>query len=229
MANRYNTRSALAAAVYAFEQNNEYILKEAQLDPDNGVVLNYPNKTIVYNYFANDPDPQVPCGISPGDLEVADQLKDYLQQAAIMQALQSSDGQVNEFLNSVNQILEKEEVPARDIGILIWAPKLALDHQAQEKARVAISNLGSTSQYLARIGDKIELHFTLIDKRFIKNAECYLVQGHDEHGNLVSYWAREERKIFNNVKITAKVKGHRHDKYRNAKFTMINFVKAVTI
>ena len=58
--------------------------------------------------------------------------------------------------------------------------------------------------------------------------DCYAVYGHDTQGNLIFYWAREQKKIVESGQIHGRIKIHKRDSYRgNACVTTLNYVKVV--
>ncbi len=111
---------------------------------------------------------------------------------------------------------------------MAWAPKLANDYQKKDQVREVSARFEYTSRYVGKIGDKIEVDFTLIDSRYIQSMDCHAVYGHDAQGNLIFYWAREEKKILKHGRMRGRVKAHKQDNYRgNAAVTTLNYVKII--
>jgi hypothetical protein len=81
---------------------------------------------------------------------------------------------------------------------------------------------------VGRIGEKITVNFGLIDSRYIPTLNCYAVYGHDDHGNLFFYWAKDNKKIVNSGRIQGRVKAHNIDDRRGrACVTNLNYVKVL--
>jgi hypothetical protein len=142
-----------------------------------------------------------------------------------MQTLSSRD---DKFLGQINNLLSQPSVTAKDFGLMAWAPKLAGDYQKKDHVRELSARFEYASRYIGQMGDKIITEFTLIDSRYIKSMDCYAVYGHDAEGNLIFYWAREQKKIVQAGQIQGRVKMHKRDGYRgNACVTTLNYVKVV--
>jgi hypothetical protein len=142
-----------------------------------------------------------------------------------MQTLVSRD---DKFLAQINNLLSQTSITAKDLGLIAWAPKLANDYQKKDNVREISARFEYTSHYIGQVGDKITTEFTLIDSRYIKSMDCYAVYGHDAQGNLIFYWAREQKKIVEAGQIHGRVKTHKRDEYRgDACVTTLNYVKVV--
>jgi hypothetical protein len=134
----------------------------------------------------------------------------------------------DKFLTQINNLLAQPTVTAKDFGLIAWAPKLASDYQKKDNIREVSARFEYASRYIGQVGDKIIIEFTLIDSRYIKTMDCYAVYGHDVQGNLIFYWAREQKKIVQTGQIQGRVKTHKRDGYRgDACVTTLNYVKIV--
>jgi len=68
----------------------------------------------------------------------------------------------------------------------------------------------------------------LLEKRYVKTLDSWAVYGYDAAGNLLFYWARSLDKICEVGKISARIKDHREDEYKNnARITVLNYVKVL--
>ena len=137
-------------------------------------------------------------------------------------------GSADSFLTKITEIFKSDKVKYANLGLLAWAPKLANDLMAKDRVKEASAHYESTSAHIGRIGEKVTVDFTLIEKRYFKNIFCWAVYGHDAAGNLITYWANKEEKIVQSGKISGKVKKHNKDEHRgNARITQLNFVRIV--
>mgnify|MGYP003351162628 CR=1 FL=1 len=83
------------------------------------------------------------------------------------------------------------------------------------------------SDYVGRIGEKITIDFTMIDRRYIRDTDSYAVYGYSGN-NLIFYWANKLDKVCEVGRIQGRVKSHRKDEYRgNARVTTLNYVKVL--
>ena len=154
----------------------------------------------------------------------ASELINYLQQVKIIQTLR---GETNHgFLDSVMSLLEKSEIDRRDLGLIVWAPKLAQDYNKREKERQQISDLRTYSKYIGKIGLPVTINFTLLSYKQSGHTGNYIVTGCDETENLVSFWTARRENIHSKCQLRGRVKGHRESEYhQQAKITHLNYVK----
>lgn len=214
---KYSTLQVLATAVAAYEHNNHRIERNALTSVEQTIV---PNRQLVVNYMQGHGSPFV---VTDKHVKQANSILQYLQQSTIMQTLLNRN---DRFLTQVNELLLKPTVGLKDFGLMVWAPKLADDYRKKDHVREVSAQFQYTSCYIGKIGDKIETNFTLIDSRYIQSMECHAVYGHDPKGNLIFYWARDEKKICKAGLIRGRVKTHKKDSYRgNACVTTLNYVK----
>jgi hypothetical protein len=212
----YPLRQALAATVAAFRTNDNSVvrLKEEKYESNRALVDNYLNGR------------QPHLNVTDKDFEQADEIVVYLQQTSMVQMLMR--GSADSFLESVTKALAQETVEHRELGLLVWAPKLNATYLEKDQAKSISARYEFSSNWIGKIGEKIEVNFNLIESRFIKNNECWAVYGHDDHGNLIFYWAKSSEKVVRNGRIQGKVKAHNSDERRGrARVTNLNYVKVL--
>lgn len=135
---------------------------------------------------------------------------------------------VNDFWKSVGEILEKETSSEQDIGIAAYIPQVLKSVIAMEKRDLDITDLSFTSKYIGKVGQSIEVDFTVISSRFVLKLSCWSVNGHDGNGNMVKFLTTKEGLTKVRGQIKGKVKSHSVDKYlKNAHVTELNYVKIV--
>lgn len=221
MKQKFPTLEALATAIAAFAHNQDRVERDSNTTADGATII--PNRQLIREYLegnrANLPT------VSDHDRKHAEGIVQYLQQTGIMQTLVSRG---DRFLTQINDLLSQPSVTVKDFGLMAWAPKLASDYQKKDHVREISARFEYTSHYIGQVGDKITTEFTLIDSRYIKTMDCYSVYGHDAQGNLIFYWAREQKKIVKAGQIHGRVKTQQRDEYRgNACVTTLNYVKVV--
>ena len=214
-----NTREALALAVFAFRKNGK-VVKEATAEISS-------NKLIVWDYFVplktDVPRPQVE--LTEELLDAADAVKSQIDQAVLMGIL--TKGRVPSFMESVHNLLKEDTVASKHLGILVWAPKLAQDIEKSQTLRELSAGYEHASKFICKPGDKIEINFTLIEKRFVRQLDTWSAYGHNEAGNLVKFLTKQEE-LCASQRLKARIRKHEIDSYHNnAKVTSLNFVKAV--
>ena len=206
----------LATAVAAYQYTNKRIVR---VKLSNGPP---PNRELITNYVLGKGAPFV-----VNDLHVseAERLVTYLEQTVIMQSLKSTP---DRFLTQLSAILANKEISDKDFGIVAWAPHLVDQYQKKDHVREVSARYERSSRYVGTIGEKITTDFILIEKRYIKSMDCYVVYGCNANNNLIQYWARSLDKICEVGKISGRIKAHNEDEYHNnARITVLNYVKVV--
>jgi hypothetical protein len=214
----YPALDIVATAVAAYAHNESKVVRNT--DQTDGKVL-LPNRQLISDYFAGT---QL-FVVNDFHRKEAEGIVQYLQQTVIMQSLK---GDPDRFLAQVTELLSNNEISMKSVGIVAWAPKLADDYQKKDHVRELSARYEYRSQYVGRVGDKTEMSFTLIDKRYIKSMDCWAVYGIDAQDNLIFYWARNLDKVCEVGRIYGRIKEHKQDSYRgNARVTVLNYVKVL--
>ena len=204
---------ALAVAVHIYRKQGNKVTK---FDYD----TNLPgNKELIYDYFAagtgnihQDPDL----------IETALTIRSAIGQRITVNILTGVKN--NDFLVTVNALLERDNITSKDFGLLAWAPKLSDDMSKADTLKEAMISAGTDSKHIGTIGKKIAITFNEITTRFLPMYNSYVHSGKDDEGNLVSFWNKNQ--IPNGSKITAKVKGHaKNPRIGDALVTNLNYVK----
>jgi hypothetical protein len=217
---QFLTLEVLAVAVSAYQHNHARVERHA-VDTDAQHIL--PNRQLISEYLDGN-RANLPI-VSDHDRKHAEGIVQYLQQTGVMQALVNRS---DRFLAQINELLLRPTVTSKDFGLLAWAPKLSDDYQKKDQVREISARFEYASRYIGKIGDKIQTNFTLIDSRYIQSMNCHAVYGNDDQGNLIFYWARDEKKIVTSGLIHGRVKSHKQDSYRgNARVTTFNYVKVI--
>ena len=219
----FPVREVVAAAVAAFELNGETVHKHTEQFADGTVKVQ--KNALIQQYLNN----QGNLVVTDRHRDAADEVIAYLQQVTIMQTLMR--GKQDDFVGELAGTLAAgESVTLRNTGLIAWAPKIAADYKKKDDVREKYARFEHLSNYVGRVGEKISVKFTLLDARFVRHLECFSVFGHTDNGDLISYWARDQEKIFDNVTVMAKVKEHKLDAYHNgARVTVINYVKKAKV
>jgi hypothetical protein len=153
----------------------------------------------------------------------AQEIKDAIVQQVLLARLTGKE--LGNFVERVGLIVEKESTGRSDFGIIIWIPKIYADLQAEQNQTHELTINGYSSRYIGRIGDKVELEFTTVIKRWNKTYLCYRYTGHDGNGNLVGFFCKHEYPLT--VKLRAKVKAQEESKFSGGKITYLNYTKEI--
>ena len=213
-----NTREVLAVAIFAFRKNGK-VVKEATAEATS-------NKLMVWDYFVplKTEKPQPRIEVTEELLEAADAVRTVIDHAVTMSML--TKGFVVSFLGNIHEILKEDTVKSKNLGMLVWAPKLAQDLQKAESLKELSAGYEHASKYIGKLGDRIEFDFTLIEKRYVRALETWSAYGHNEQGHLVKFLSKHEE-LCATGRIRARIRKHEVDSYHNgAKVTTLNFVKA---
>ena len=212
----FPTLESIATAIAAYDYTDKRIVRAKITD---GLA---PNRELITNYMSGNGAPFV---VNDFHRKEADGIITYLQQTVIVQSLKGSP---DRFLAQIAELVTQQEVAVKDFGILAWAPKLVDDYQKKDHVRELSARYEHSSRYVGRIGDKITTDFTLIEKRYIKSMDCYVVYGYNTGDNLIMYWARSLDKVCEVGKISGRIKAHNEDEYRGkARVTVMNYVKVL--
>lgn len=228
MAKTYKIESRkLVALAFAAQRVNGAMYKDTLFfDPEKDAVVEVvPNKTLMFNSFAIEP------GSNP---ELVPTDEDFAQADAAISAIQGdvlikklADRRVSDFQFNLSEVIGQPTCTQRDCGLVAYVPKTytgMLERQAKDEAKLG---LASTSEYLGRVGEKIQLEFHLIDSRYLQQYNCYSATGHDGNGNMVNFLTAHQNLVVSG-RITGKVKRTEVSQYHNgAKITQLNFVKAI--
>ena len=153
----------------------------------------------------------------------ADLIASTLPQRVMLNKLINT--KTSEFLITVAELLEKETVALREVGIIAWAPKLYADTGKADVIKTTLYGLSGASRYIGTLGSKMEINFTCITAKYLQNYNSFFHQGHDENGNLISFFNKNK---INDGKIIARIKTHRTDeRLMAARVTVLNYVKVI--
>lgn len=203
-----NTLEVLSVACAAYRINGG-LLKEATSEKNS-------NSVLVKSHFRD----AKPLEVTDQDRESAESVKTYIQQTVMLSRLQSLP--VNDFTNQISTILEAETTKLSNIGILVWAPKLCADLQKSADTKQQASLIGISSNYIGNVGNKVNVNFTTISKRFNNAYNCWRYLGHDGNGNLIGFLNKNEIK---DGLLKGKIKATEYSKYSGGKVTYLNYVK----
>lgn len=206
----------LAASYAAFDYTGKTVLRV----PSEGARS---NRELIDNYVNGRESPLV---ITEAHRQLAAEVGSYLDQVKLIKLL--THGRNDSFLESLIEAIKEDTVEHRSIGLIAWIPKSESDFRKQEKIKVESSLYEPQSKFVGKVKDTIQINFTLIEKRYLKDRDMYSVYGRDEHGNLFFYWANNAGKIVEAGAVQGRVKAHKVDPYRNkAHVTYLNYVKVV--
>jgi hypothetical protein len=208
----FPTVNAVARAISAFNKNGGKIERNTYVV--DGIAVEA-NKTIMRS---TDMD-ETPY------LEQAQELIMNLQHTETMKII--SGDTVNSFFASVLDLIKRDIVSEREFGIIAWAPKLAADLKKRDDLTETMAVHRARSMYVGRVGDKINLDFTVIETRYVRSVGMYVVIGHGADDNLYQYWSKDGTDVKQGP-IKARIKRHIVDRFiANAKVNLLSYVKAV--
>ena len=218
-----NTIEALAVAIYAFRANKDQVLKAQQYYEN--CKLEFPNKAYLYKYFV---DAASSVEISAFEiteelLNEAESVKQQLEYFVTMSAL--SKGKINDFIMECADIVRHDQISTNKFSYVVWIPKIVADNNQRQSVKIKSATLEHSSKYIGRLGERVALHFNLIEKRYISHINCWAVYGHDDNGNLISFLTKHVELAATGL-IKGRIKSVQRDEYRNgAQVTGLNHVK----
>ena len=218
---QFNAVEAVAAAMAAMDINNNQVLRAPIVDQETQAVTQS-NRSLVEGFLLGTSE----LSVTDSHRQRAQEAIQYLQQVAMLRTLTGS--KPDTFLDTINEMLGKPDVIQKDIGLLVWAPKVFFEYKKKDSIKEVSSKFERSSRYIGAVGGKITTDFTLIESRFVTSVGCFSVYGYTKEDNLVFYWAKNEEKIVKSGTISARIKAHKHDSYRGGAYvTVLNYVKSV--
>jgi hypothetical protein len=228
MAKTYKIESReLVALAFAAQRMNGGLHRDNRyFDPEKDTFVEVvPNKTLMFNSFAFEPGSNPELVPTDEDRAQADAAISAIQGDVLVKKL--ADRRVSDFQFNLSETISKDTCTQRDCGLVAFVPKTyagMLERQEKDEAKIG---LASTSEYLGRVGEKIQLDFALIDSKYLQQYNCYSVTGHDGNGNMVSFLTAHQG-LAQSGRIAGKIKRIEVSQYHNgAKVTQLNFVKAI--
>jgi hypothetical protein len=215
----YNVNQVLALAIAAYDLQGQRISKRGDFCERSQTYLNEGNRELVVAALNGQKLP----GADASDLaDRATEARGIIERRVMMNLL--SGRHTTTFHSSIHELLQSETCQASDLGILVWAPKVAADIVAADAKNELLSSLGLNSSHIGTIGKRVSLKFTTVNQRFIREYNNYSYQGTDEAGNMVSFFFKKP--IPEGSTLTARVKAHDTDgRLAGAKVTKLHFVK----
>jgi hypothetical protein len=228
MAKTYKIESReLVALAFAAQRMNGGLHRDNRyFDPEKDAFVEVvPNKTLMFNSFAFEPGSNPELVPTDEDRAQADAAITAIQGDVLIKKL--ADRRVSDFQFNLSEAISQPTCTQRDCGLVAFVPKTyagMLERQEKDEAKIG---LASTSEYLGRVGEKIQLDFALIDSKYLQQYNCYSVTGHDGNGNMVSFLTAHQG-LAQSGRIAGKIKRIEVSQYHNgAKVTQLNFVKAI--
>lgn len=228
MAKTYKIESReLVALAFAAQRANGGLHRDNRyFDPEKDAFVEVvPNKTLMFNSFAFEPGSNPELVPTDEDRAQADAAITAIQGDVLIKKL--ADRRVSDFQFNLSEAISQPTCTQRDCGLVAFVPKTyagMLERQEKDEAKIG---LASTSEYLGRVGEKIQLDFALIDSKYLQQYNCYSVTGHDGNGNMVSFLTAHQG-LAQSGRIAGKIKRIEISQYHNgAKVTQLNFVKAI--
>src|SRR6056300_131282 len=134
-----------------------------------------------------------------------------------------------DFAQSVYQVITKDEITIRELGILAPLPSL---YEA-ELQRIQFVEGIANSQWVGTIGAKQTVRATLHEARYIRSRDFYVYTFISE-GNLITHFSQKSINEWGTVgvlregkeyTITFKVKRHSTSSFYDCKDTVVNYLK----
>lgn len=143
-----------------------------------------------------------------------------LQQQSVMMTL--TDQRISDFAQKIFKLVSQEIMSARDQGLMNWAPKVCVDNRTNIHMREQIIVVCANSQYITPPDSgPLKVKFTPLITRYSKMYNSYWNEGHDEQGNYLGFWGKQE--VPTPVVIKCRIK--KHESRRGLNFNLLNYVK----
>ena len=127
-----------------------------------------------------------------------------IQNKVMMMVLKGK--KINGFIGNLSKLIEKPEVLARDFGLLSFIPNTAkqyVETEAVDSKKTEFMN----SKALGAIGDKVSVRVSIFNSRVMAQYGSILYEGHDDDGNLISFFKSSESRDQYNCDYTYNIVG----------------------
>lgn len=178
------------------------------------------NKAIAYELLEN------PGAISDEDQEIGKQLSRHFA-GLLFRTLQG--GAQNGFLDTIANIVAKEQVTKFDVACMAALPKTYKKDIVRETINERQQKLAATSQHIGMEASKHELDVEVIDSIYSKNYNIWIVTATDGV-NTVKFSTAHDHTIFpvgEKIRIKGSVKRHDINNRTGAKETWLTRVKRI--
>ena len=228
MISEYPLQILLELACAAQRVNQDYVKFATPIYSDDNKLMSYKwdNKTLIMvalnpSGFKSPVEGQMPPLITTNldDAELASEIKKYYKRL-VFAAVQGE----NDFLTTVNSLLESENIPLNRLGFIACLPSVYKrdysKRQLEKKIKIA------DNDWLDEVGANIlDKDCEILVCQRSKNFEAFNVDAIIEN-KMVSWMSKYELKLGPAVIVKAKVKEHsKHWKHQNP-VTRLNYVKA---
>ena len=207
---KVSTEQVFAAAMAAFRINGNSVLRES-------IEGKTANKVLIESELSNSSI------VTDEDRAAAKQLIEFLTHQQTLAGLTGKT--LSEFNQLVTLLASTEKITKRLIGIAQWAPRLQQDLQRAQEIRNQLAVLSYGSKYLGRIGEKVQIGFVTVQKRYNKTYQAWRYIGHDGRGNIVGFISKHnfEKSEF---QINGRIKTTETSRFaENGKTTYLSHVK----
>jgi uncharacterized protein (UPF0332 family) len=212
MGGSVSTIQLVTIAQAAYRTNGNQLLRESK----DGKVAN-----IALVKAQIDPGASTKIELLPEDATKAEEIKNYILQRVMLSRL--TNKALGDFIENIGVLLDKDQVNAKHAGILAWVPKVYADLTKADDQQNEMYAISRSSRYIGKVGDKVEIDFTTITKRWNNNYGCFRYTGHDSDGNLVGFLSKNDYPA--QVKIKGRIKATEESKYTNGRTTYINYTR----
>lgn len=161
--------------------------------------------------------------VTDEDRERANAVYDEISGAATFSLIQGI--KINDFTKSVYELISKETVKLFEIGLLVWAPKIAAGMSDRQQKRDTIIENGFKTEPMGKIGEKVEFNFTLVRSGYVQSLNCYSAMGYDGNGHAIGFLTQHQN-LLKSGKLVGKVRKFGADQYNGGVMTTsLNYVK----
>ena len=215
---KYNTKLALAVANSVYKKHGYVKTTEADYSERKS------NKTRVVEELAKD-KPK----FAKADMKVATQIIEHYQGLLLFRL----GDQQNNFQEAVLSCIARDEVKARDIGILASLPhtfKTTLDKEARKEKE---EKMASKSSFVGKVKQRNVFDVTVEMVKPLPQKGLYIVsfmQGDSILKHFTPSNPEDDGIVVGaNLQISAYVKDHQVNKYNGGKETIVNRIKVLRI
>lgn len=143
-------------------------------------------------------------------------------------------GSLSSFEKSVVDSLSATKINNFAISIIASLPHSIEIDKKRQVVEDKMVQLKHSSQYFGEKGKRYDINVDVLDVKFIQSSSVYMITTVYAQKDIVKFWWRDQPDVSDiisgkTIKIRGTVNKHENSKYTNAKETMLNRVKLMTI
>ena len=224
----FKTIDVLGLAFAAHRVNNGYEkFGQSSFDEKTGmtIVHKYANKDIVKYQITGRyiPSNYIHITVKEEDKQKALKAKDHFEKYMF----NILGGDINDFTQSILDVIFKEQVTKYDLGLLAYIPEMIDRDTKKDTIEELLEKEYTNSEYVGLVKEKFSGKCKILNSVFINSYNCWVYLA-GCNGNLLSFFYKKPLNVDTELNITARIRYQGKNRVNNnIKETGINYVKII--